>query len=98
MFLLLFAIDFCFQDDMRTYDMECITMRTRGNNYLSLEVPGLAERRPSLVHGDYIFAKLAYEQDQNTAPVYQVWFLFCLHTTTLLLGISHLDKSILQLC
>ncbi|CAK8539192.1 unnamed protein product [Lathyrus sativus] len=59
------------EDDMRTYDMECITMRTRGNNYLSLEVPGLAERRPSLVHGDYIFAKLASEQDQNTAPVYQ---------------------------
>ncbi|KAL5098655.1 hypothetical protein RYX36_002982 [Vicia faba] len=59
------------EDDMRTYDMECVTMRTRGNNYLSLEVPGLAERRPSLVHGDYIFAKLASEQDQNTAHVYQ---------------------------
>jgi helicase MOV-10 len=41
-----------------------------------MEVPGLAERRPSLVHGDYIFAKLASEQDQNAAAIYQVWFLF----------------------
>ncbi|XP_004511390.1 probable RNA helicase SDE3 [Cicer arietinum] len=59
------------EDDMRTYDMECITMRKRGNNFLSLLVPGLAERRPSLVHGDYIFAKLASEHDKNAAPVYQ---------------------------
>jgi hypothetical protein len=48
-----------------------------------MEVPGLAERRPSLVHGDYIYAKLASEQDQNAAAIYQVWFLFCLlHTTS----------------
>lgn len=46
---------------MSTYDMEWITMRRRGNNFLSLEVPGLAERRPSLVHGDSIFARLASE-------------------------------------
>lgn len=77
--------------------MECITMRKRGNNFLSLLVPGLAERRPSLVHGDYIFAKLASEHDKNAAPVYQVWFLFCLHTTALLFGIPHFDKSTLQL-
>lgn len=56
--------------------MECITMRKRSSNYLSLEVPGLAERRPSLVHGDYIFAKLASEHDTNAARVYQVWFSF----------------------
>ncbi|XP_061354494.1 probable RNA helicase SDE3 [Gastrolobium bilobum] len=59
------------EEDMRTYDMECITMRKRGNQFLSMEVPGLAERRPSLVHGDFIFAKLASEHDKNTASVYQ---------------------------
>ncbi|KAJ1384376.1 P-loop containing nucleoside triphosphate hydrolase [Sesbania bispinosa] len=59
------------EEDMRTYDMECITMRKRANQFLSLEVPGLAERRPSLVHGDYIFAKRASEHDKNTTPVYQ---------------------------
>lgn len=59
------------EDDMSTYDMECITMRRRGNNFLSLEVPGLAERRPSLVHGDSIFARLASEQDEGATRVYQ---------------------------
>ncbi|KEH37929.1 RNA helicase SDE3-like protein [Medicago truncatula] len=56
---------------MSTYDMEYITMRRRGNNFLSLEVPGLAERRPSLVHGDSIFARLASEQDEGATRVYQ---------------------------
>lgn len=59
------------EDDMSTYDMECITMRRRGNNFLSLEVPGLAERRPSLVHGDSIFARLASEQGEGATTVYQ---------------------------
>lgn len=51
--------------------MECVTMRKRGNQFLSMVVPGLAERRPSLVHGDYIFAKLASEHNKNTKS-YQV--------------------------
>lgn len=46
------------EEDMRDYDMEFVTMRSKGLRFLSLEVPGLAERRPSLVRGDYIFAKL----------------------------------------
>ncbi|KAJ7954859.1 Regulator of nonsense transcripts 1-like [Quillaja saponaria] len=54
------------EEDMRTYNMEGITMRRRGRQFLSLEVPGLAERRPSLVHGDFIHAKLAAEQADNT--------------------------------
>jgi helicase MOV-10 len=41
---------------MRSYDMEGVSMRRRGR-HLSLEVPGLAERRPSLVQGDFIFAR-----------------------------------------
>lgn len=56
---------------MRAYDMENVTMRRRGL-YLSLEVPGLAEKRPSLVHGDYIFVRHAY--DDVTAQAYQVMF------------------------
>ncbi|KAK7308864.1 hypothetical protein RJT34_05163 [Clitoria ternatea] len=59
------------EEDMRTYDMESITMKKRANHFLSLEVPGLAERRPSLVHGDFIFAKPASKRDGNTPPVYQ---------------------------
>ncbi|KAK7253147.1 hypothetical protein RIF29_37617 [Crotalaria pallida] len=56
------------EEDMRTYDMNSVTMRKRSGWFLSMEVPGLAERRPSLVHGDYIFAKLASEHDNNTRP------------------------------
>lgn len=55
---------------MRSYDMEGVPLRKRGQQYLSLEVPGLAERRPSLVQGDYVFAKLEYE-DERSLP-YQV--------------------------
>lgn len=49
--------------------MECVTMRRRGG-YLSLVVPGLAERRPSLLQGDDIFVRLA-DADDTTNP-YQV--------------------------
>lgn len=50
---------------MRSYDMEGVPLRKRGQQYLSLEVPGLAERRPSLVQGDYVFAKLEYEDERS---------------------------------
>jgi helicase MOV-10 len=59
--------------------MECVPMRRRGNQYLSLQVPGLAEKRPSLVHGDFIFAKLASENGNDTACKYQVCLI--MHST-----------------
>ncbi|WRX21705.1 DNA2/NAM7 helicase [Theobroma cacao] len=58
------------EEDMRAYNMENINMRKNGK-FLSLKVPGLAERRPSLVHGDHIFAKLACPDASETARVYQ---------------------------
>ncbi|EEF45264.1 ATP-dependent helicase NAM7, putative [Ricinus communis] len=54
------------EEDMRSYDMEGVRMRRMGN-VLALMVPGLAERRPSLVYGDYIFVKLA-NVDKTTQP------------------------------
>ncbi|KAJ4843442.1 putative RNA helicase sde3 [Turnera subulata] len=56
------------EEDMRAYDMEQTMMRRKGN-FLLLTVPGLAERRPSLVHGDHIFAKHADADD--TASAYE---------------------------
>ena len=37
--------------------MEGVTLRKKGLQILALEVPGLAEKRPSLVHGDGVFVK-----------------------------------------
>ncbi|KAL2469853.1 putative RNA helicase SDE3 [Abeliophyllum distichum] len=59
------------EEDMRTYDMECVTMKNKKNHLLSLEVPGLAERRPSLVNGDFIFVKLASEDTTEHDTTYQ---------------------------
>lgn len=53
--------------------MERVTMKHRGMQFLSLEVPGLAERRPSLVYGDYIFAQPAYQDASGMKP-YQVLY------------------------
>lgn len=54
--------------------MENVALRKRGQ-FLTLEVPGLAERRPSLVHGDFIFAKLANEDIGDSTSPYQVCLL-----------------------
>lgn len=59
------------EQEMMAYDMECVTMKKRGHQFLSLEVPGLAERRPSLVYGDYIFAQLAIDSPDDDNPPYQ---------------------------
>ncbi|KAM5569455.1 putative RNA helicase SDE3 [Rosa sericea] len=59
------------EESMRSYDMEYVSLRRRGYHYLSLEVPGLAERRPSLVQGDHVFAKLSEYADDTTLDPYQ---------------------------
>lgn len=64
--------EFWLQKDMRSHDMESVAMRRRGNQFLSLEVPGLAEKRPSLVQGDFILAKLASECGNDMTRKYQV--------------------------
>lgn len=51
--------------------MEAVALTSRGNQFLSLEVPGLAEKRPSLVCGDFIFVKLATD-DAAKNKAYQV--------------------------
>ncbi|GLT47611.1 hypothetical protein SLA2020_212970 [Shorea laevis] len=58
------------EEEMKAYNMECVSMRRKGAQFVALEVPGLAERRPSLVHGDYVFAKLA-SNDPGNVSVYQ---------------------------
>ncbi|KAK2998741.1 hypothetical protein RJ639_024663 [Escallonia herrerae] len=66
--ILLIMEELHLEKEMRKHDMECVTMRRRGAHFLALEVPGLAERRPSLVHGDLVFAKFASMNPDNTTP------------------------------
>ncbi|KAI9084819.1 hypothetical protein K1719_033225 [Acacia pycnantha] len=47
------------ENEIRCYDMEGVSIRKNGNHLVALEVPGLAERRPSLAHGDKVYAMLA---------------------------------------
>ena len=49
-------------------------MRRKGSTLLALRVPGLAERRPSLVRGDFVSAMLASQSENGTCAVYQVSF------------------------
>ncbi|KAJ6305750.1 hypothetical protein OIU78_021144 [Salix suchowensis] len=53
------------EEEMRCHSMEGVNMRRKGSRFLALEVPGLAERRPSLMHGDHVFVKLENAPDSN---------------------------------
>ncbi|KAL6005174.1 hypothetical protein ACLOJK_005736 [Asimina triloba] len=59
------------EEDMRAHDMENVTMKRIGRHFLALEVPGLAEKRPSLVCGDFIFAKPVNEDFDGGSRPYQ---------------------------
>ncbi|KAL8485172.1 hypothetical protein ACS0TY_027463 [Phlomoides rotata] len=59
------------EEDMRMYDMECVSMkRCKRNNLLSLEVPGLAEKRPSLLISDFIFV-MSFSKDETSNTPHQ---------------------------
>ncbi|KAL1543276.1 RNA helicase [Salvia divinorum] len=63
------------EEDMQSYYMEDVTMKSKRGQMLSLEVPGLAEKRPSLVSGDFIFAELASDQlvyERKGPPIRQL--------------------------
>ncbi|CAA7399190.1 unnamed protein product [Spirodela intermedia] len=59
------------EGQMRGYDMECVAMRRKGSHLLTLEVHGLAERRPSLVYGDSLFVKPAFKDHGDDTRPYQ---------------------------
>ncbi|KAF8018002.1 hypothetical protein BT93_H3028 [Corymbia citriodora subsp. variegata] len=55
------------EKEMMRHNMECVQM-TRKGRFLSLVVPGLAEKRPSLLQGDVVRVKLAYEVAAQSIP------------------------------
>ncbi|XP_043691441.1 probable RNA helicase SDE3 isoform X2 [Telopea speciosissima] len=76
------------EEKMRGHDMEGVTMKKRGSRFLALEVPGLAERRPSLVCGDHVFVKLAASVLDDSAPPYQ-GFIHRVEADEVLLSFAH---------
>ncbi|XP_071932272.1 probable RNA helicase SDE3 isoform X2 [Coffea arabica] len=68
---LLYMEELHLEKEMRNYDMRTVELRRRKGNLMAIEVPGLAERRPSLVHGDFVFVGPAYQQRNGLNFQYQ---------------------------
>lgn len=69
--------------DIRNYDMHNVTMKKAQNpRLLALQVPGLAENRPSVLKGDRIFVTIAndnqheYESFVHNVRMDEVWLGF----------------------
>ncbi|XP_072500468.1 helicase MOV-10 isoform X5 [Notamacropus eugenii] len=67
--LLLYLEELQMEQDIRHYDLEAVPMildpKERNPQLLILEVPGVAENRPSVLRGDHLFAMLTSDQGQN---------------------------------
>lgn len=59
------------QDDIRIYDMQGVRL-AHSHPYLSLKVPGLAEKRPSVLYGDSVFVSFAGESKEYEGCVHHV--------------------------
>ncbi|XP_064589098.1 helicase MOV-10 [Zonotrichia leucophrys gambelii] len=62
--LLLHLEEIQMEVDIRRYDMQDVTM-VQERALLVLDVPGVAENRPSLLRGDHLFAHLSSERDHS---------------------------------
>ncbi|KAI5054863.1 hypothetical protein GOP47_0030008 [Adiantum capillus-veneris] len=58
--------------DICAYDMENATMQHDKAGYLVLSVPGLLERRPSVIYGDMIYVKAHGEKEHYQGFVHHV--------------------------
>lgn len=69
---LIYAEELQWKADIRAYDMEKVTMRCESLNYLVLRVPGLLERRPSVIYRDAIFVRPVESDKEYQGFVYKV--------------------------
>jgi len=61
--------------DIRSFDMQGVSMKAAHSNLLELDVPGLAENRPSVLRGDEIIVQFSHEAPnakKYTGTVHQV--------------------------
>ncbi|XP_062365435.1 helicase MOV-10 isoform X1 [Cinclus cinclus] len=68
--LLLHLEEIQMEVDIRRYDMQDVTM-VKDRALLVLDVPGVAENRPSLLRGDHLFAHLSSERDHSPLVRYK---------------------------
>uniref|UniRef100_A0A8C2R6P8 RNA helicase n=1 Tax=Capra hircus TaxID=9925 RepID=A0A8C2R6P8_CAPHI len=73
--LLLHLEELQMEHDIRHYDLESVPMTwdpiDRNPRLLTLEVPGVAESRPSVLRGDHLFALLSSETYHEDAVTYK---------------------------
>ncbi|XP_037357184.1 helicase MOV-10 isoform X1 [Talpa occidentalis] len=73
--LLLHLEELQMEHDIRQYDLESVLMTQdptdRNSNLLTLQVPGVAESRPSVLRGDHLFARLTSEIHQENSITYK---------------------------
>ncbi|XP_021395152.2 helicase MOV-10 [Lonchura striata] len=68
--LLLYLEEIQMEVDIRRYDMRDVTM-VQERALLVLDVPGVAENRPSLLRGDHLFAHLSSKRDHSPLVRYK---------------------------
>ncbi|NXK34384.1 SDE3 helicase, partial [Piprites chloris] len=68
--LLLYLEEIQMEVDIRCYDMKDVTM-VQDRGLLVLNVPGVAENRPSVLRGDHLFAHLSSERDRSPLVQYK---------------------------
>ncbi|NXI28627.1 SDE3 helicase, partial [Sterrhoptilus dennistouni] len=68
--LLLHLEEIQMEVDIRRYDMQDVTM-VQDRGLLVLDVPGVAENRPSLLRGDHLFAHMSSERDHSPLTQYK---------------------------
>ncbi|NXM28746.1 SDE3 helicase, partial [Oxyruncus cristatus] len=68
--LLLYLEEIQMEVDIRRYDMKDVTM-VQDRGLLVLNVPGVAENRPSVLRGDHLFAHLSSERDRSPLVQYK---------------------------
>lgn len=79
------------EEDIRNYDMEGVELEKVGGLY-ELEVPGLAERRPSVLYGDRIYLR----SDSDTAIEYEGFVHYVKEKSVLLKMGSKFESSYLK--
>ncbi|NWH68682.1 M10L1 helicase, partial [Geococcyx californianus] len=68
--LLLHLEEIQMEVDIRYYDMQDVTM-VQDRGLLVLDVPGVAENRPSVLKGDHLFVHLSSERDRSPLVQYK---------------------------